>query len=322
MKSIFIVLLVSTFLAAFFAVTLVTSTTTSLLYSVGVNIDPTNTNGGNATVSQLLALGGGWVRVEFKDNGQGTNFNPFTWVLYDAALRSYKSAGLKILLIIDYQTAQQVPWKQADAAWAAYAEVYASKLAAIASRYNGVVDKYEIWNEPDLSQTNVPPQAYANLLFQAFQAVRVKANSQAGVVMGGLASGNPSYVAQVRSSSPGQKLACTSIALHPYGQRPSNNWPSSSWGFGTVAGLLQNYKNVESAIPYLISEVGTQDMTVQGEFPQHFFAAVEGLVEETIWFCWSDGMVSPFGLLATNGQQKPSYGNYKQYIDSKLLKQN
>jgi hypothetical protein len=35
-----------------------------------------------------------------------------------------------------------------------------------------------------------------------------------------------------------------------------------------------------------------------------------------IWFCWSDGMVTPFGVVDANGVPKPSYASYQQYAHS------
>ena len=34
-------------------------------------------------------------------------------------------------------------------------------------------------------------------------------------------------------------------------------------------------------------------------------------VPVVFWFCWSDGMVPPFGILRTSGERKPAYGRYE-----------
>jgi hypothetical protein len=34
-------------------------------------------------------------------------------------------------------------------------------------------------------------------------------------------------------------------------------------------------------------------------------------VPVVFWFCWSDGMVPPFGLLDTSGTPKPAYTRYQ-----------
>ena len=36
-----------------------------------------------------------------------------------------------------------------------------------------------------------------------------------------------------------------------------------------------------------------------------------GRVPVVFWFCWSDGMVPPFGLLDANGNPKPAYQRYQ-----------
>ena len=76
-----------------------------------------------------------------------------------------------------------------------------------------------------------------------------------------------------------------------------------------------------SKLPLWITEVGTNDMTVQALFPERTFAALaaaESSIHTTavFWFCWSDGMVSPFGVVDTTGKPKPSYGSYQQYARS------
>jgi hypothetical protein len=36
-----------------------------------------------------------------------------------------------------------------------------------------------------------------------------------------------------------------------------------------------------------------------------------GRVEVVFWFCWSDGMVSPFGVVDASGKPKPAYHRYQ-----------
>ena len=67
-----------------------------------------------------------------------------------------------------------------------------------------------------------------------------------------------------------------------------------------------------------VTEVGTNDMTVQGEFPDRTFNAIaadETAIHTTAvwWFCWSDGMAAPFGLVDATGKEKPSYASFEQY---------
>lgn len=71
-------------------------------------------------------------------------------------------------------------------------------------------------------------------------------------------------------------------------------------------------------LPLWITEVGTNDMSVQAQFPQNTFSALyanESVIhtEAVFWFCWSDGMVSPFGVVDSSGNPKPSYASYQSW---------
>ena len=112
-------------------------------------------------------------------------------------------------------------------------------------------------------------------------------------------------------------------------------------GFGYVSTLLASYYSVANK-PLWITEVfcylsflffpsflyflsflaklkdGTSDTSVQGEFPSHLFDTLSGISYAPLcyWFCWSDGMVSPFGVVYSNGTKKESYYDFKGWADS------
>ena len=58
----------------------------------------------------------------------------------------------------------------------------------------------------------------------------------------------------------GGSLAADALGLHPYGQRPTPDWPSPTWGFGVLGDLLSSYRQVTS-LPVWITEYGTNAMT-------------------------------------------------------------
>ncbi len=74
-----------------------------------------------------------------------------------------------------------------------------------------------------------------------------------------------------------------------------------------------------TSLPFWITEIGTNDMTVQGVFPYHTFAALVNTLPPNVfcpvvlWFCWSDAMVSPFGLVDTSNNPKPSYYSFTNF---------
>eukprot|EP00698_Gefionella_okellyi_P020219 TRINITY_DN6323_c0_g1_i3.p1 TRINITY_DN6323_c0_g1~~TRINITY_DN6323_c0_g1_i3.p1 ORF type:complete len:157 (-),score=35.70 TRINITY_DN6323_c0_g1_i3:112-582(-) len=142
------------------------------------------------------------------------------------------------------------------------------------------------------------------------------------IVIGGLASGNAEYLVQVKQAA-GGLLPCDGVGIHPYGRRPSQNWPSPTWGFGTLDDLLNMYSIAlgTKIQNWWITEWGTDDLNSQGDFPYNAFIAAQqsNVVVNLLWFCWSDGMVSPFGLVTAAQQPKPSYWSYKKFTAAESL---
>jgi len=182
------------------------------------------------------------------------------------------------------------------------------------------IQAYEIWNEPDLAHVgNLRPETFGVLLQSAFNAIKA-IDSHAAVVSAGMASGDPNYIANARRAT-GGKFYADGIGVHPYGQRPTPDWPTPDWGFGVITDLMRNYFNVEK-LPLWVTEVGTDDTYRQAEFPFRTFAALDEshshpfTMGPVFWFCWSAGMVPPYGLLDGNGNRKPSYASFDQYAHS------
>jgi hypothetical protein len=280
----------------------------------GINIDPANP-AGNPTAQQLKLAGVRWVRIEWKSS-QG-------YALYDPAIAALRAAKLKVLLLVDYAS---VPGKPAsDAAsseWTSYLQTFDSGLDAIAAHYADGVDGWQVWNEPDLPKQpgydpGVPADQYGKLLLAAVGTIHK--HSTRPVITGGLASGNPGYLTQAKQSA--GALTVDAVAVHPYGQRAPDNWPSASWGFGNMSTLLNAY--LAFGKPIWLSEIGTNDTssaTFQADYLENVYTLAKNSfgakVPVVLWFCWSDGMVSPYGLLDGSGQPKPAYTRYQSIAGS------
>ena len=156
--------------------------------------------------------------------------------------------GIATLLIIDYSS---LPGRPAASdpvtAWAAYSAAFANRSAAVIAGMildGGAPTAVEIWNEPDLSTVgNVPAAVFGQLLKAAYTAIK-RVAPDTTVVMGGLATGNPGYLSEVKSAA-GGSIPADAIGIHPYGQRPSPSWPTPTWGFGVLTDLLQRYSTVD-----------------------------------------------------------------------------
>jgi hypothetical protein len=284
----------------------------------GINTDPANPLG-NPSPDEIRALGADWVRFSFKDVQDA--LQPTAFAIYDDLVRRLRSAGIRILLILNYETYPGKGACDADATrWDAYIQKFANRCRQIAEHYGDEVQAYEVWNEPDLApqpgyNPYVPPRIFGRLMQAARDAI--KSVSAVPVVLGGLAAGQPGYLGEVQAGS-GGVLPADAVGVHPYGRRPADNWPSPTWGGlePGLVGLLQQYFAAVNK-PIWITEMGCNDLSVQGPFPQRTFDSVNsnlaGTVPVVFWYCWSDGMVAPWGLLASNGAKKPAYDSFRAF---------
>jgi hypothetical protein len=286
----------------------------------GVNIDPANPQG-IPSAQEIQDLGATWVRFTFKDEGGGPQ--PSAFGTYDDVVRDLNAAGIRILMILNNETCPGKPAHEASAAtWEAYIQSFATRCRQIADHYRQQVRAYQIWNESDHLDPSpkydprVRAGIFGPMLKSAFAAI--KEVSSAIVAVGGLAAGHPSYVEQVRASTAGV-LHADVVGVHPYGRRPAADWPRPDWGFGTLGDLVRQYHTVVGK-PIWITELGTDDVEVQDDFPRRAFEALNEdlaeIVPHVFWFCWSDGMVSPFGLLDKDNARKDSYESFKSFATS------
>ena len=273
----------------------------------GINLDPANP-AGNPTAQPLKDIGVRWVRIEWKASPG--------YAFYDPILAAHRAAGLRVLLLVDYATVGPKPaWNAGDAAWRSYLSSFVAGVRELAAHYADRVDAWQIWNEPDLFapvagyDPGVPATHFGAMLRDAVSAIRPF--STRPIVTGGLASGDASYLRKARDAAGG--LTVDAIGVHPYGQRAPDNWPYPSWGFGNMSDLFNRY--LQFGLPLWVSEIGTQDAPLQPDYLENVYDLARdrysGRVQVVFWFCWSDGMVRPFGLVDANGNPKPAYYRYK-----------
>lgn len=283
----------------------------------GLNIDPTNERG-NPSAQELVDLGVEWVRFSYIDPSSGPSPDPERFKLYKGKVEEYRAKGILSLVILHYNTFPNPPAYGADEAeWAVYTDYFISRVGQIAGSLGAWC--YQVWNEPDLKPQpgyipSLEEKIYGEILHRAYSVI--KTVSPAGVIGAGLCSGDPGYWQRVAASQPDVTLIDV-LAIHPYGQRPSPDWPSSTWGFSYLGNLINNYRIVWPG-PLWISECGTDTLTdeEQAEYLRRFYNEIKtkfaGIVWEVAWFCYSNGMVRPFGLLDENGQRKPAYEAYQK----------
>ncbi|MHB8877513.1 MAG: cellulase family glycosylhydrolase [Myxococcaceae bacterium] len=277
----------------------------------GLNIDPANP-GGNPSAAELRTTGVRWARVEWKQ-WKGYSF-------FDPLLADLRAGGVRVMLIVDYSSVAAAGKPASTAStqeWITYRQHFRTTTEQLAQHYGNGVDAWQIWNEPDLFFPGTGydpgvPAAQFGLMLQDAAAV-IRPHSSRPIITAGLASGDTTYLTQARQAASGT-LPVDAVAVHPYGQRAPDDWPNPSWGFGNMSDLFDRY--LLFGKPLWVSEIGTVDTANQAQYLTNVFDLVRteyaGRVQRVFWFCWSDAMVTPYGVRDSSGQPKAAYSSYVQ----------
>lgn len=236
---------------------------------------------------------------------------------------------------------------------------YAHFASVVASRYKGVINTWEIWNEPNLNgqwATAANGEGYAAYLKAAYTAIK-QANPSAIVLTGGLAAaadegGNTSPTTFIRTLyAAGAKGYFDAIALHPYSYPVNASYiaPWNSWQ--QMTGIRQlMVDNGDSAKKIWVTEYGAptggpgsvkdlnqlvftygSDYMTESAQQQMLQDVMTLYSQDKSWmgpFFWyslkdngSDTSTPEnfFGLIRFDGSQKPAYQTFKQIIASSTL---
>jgi polysaccharide biosynthesis protein PslG len=133
-----------------------------------------------------------WVKQRFEwRNIEGKGKGQFDWSEPDRLLPLIAGQGLRVIARVD----NQPQWASSTVQWPGSGPPdklsdWTDYLQALATRYKGRIQAYEIWNEPNLSREwggkRPDPQAYVELLKASYATIKA-ADPQAIVVSAGLA---------------------------------------------------------------------------------------------------------------------------------------
>jgi hypothetical protein len=200
-------------------------------------------------------------------------FNPgpgqYDWGALDRIVDSAGAAGIKLLFSVVKAPEWARPAGDTDQGPPADPNTYGEFLRAMATRYKGRVQGYEIWNEQNLYYewgglgNKLNARKYVELLKVAYQAVKT-ADPAATVISGALTptgynDGNIAiddrvYLEQMYQA--GLKNYCDAVGAHPsgYNNPPDAKWETysdltssfnarghPSWFF---RGTLESYRNI------------------------------------------------------------------------------
>lgn len=241
---------------------------------------------------------------------------------HDAFLARLDAVGLKPLLIIDYLHDDYMDERLDEPDEIA---AYARFAGQAAAHYRGRGVVWEIWNEPDVDESEhfLEPEVFARMTREAAAAIRA-ADPQARIVSGGISWIDFDYAREVfeawdRDGAP----AIDAFAVHPY----RDSGPESA--FEDIAALSLSMTAHQHRWPIWSSEWGysSADMPEGGARNGHrpaarraqaVLAARQALtlwlagVETGIWYELTDEGDDArddwdnFGLIDTEGAAKPA----------------
>lgn len=221
---------------------------------------------GSADPAILRALGATWIRV--------VAIPRFDLRDYFARCRA---AGLQILLVLA---------RESGGDYARYRDLYGD-----------LVDAVQVGNEPDLVSESSWTMSQVELAVLG-RSVREIFPRPMTLVCAGLASGHPSWLDDVDLSW------ADAVAFHPYAKDAPN--PDDEEDLPDITDLIPGYQRY--GLPLWITEWGWWD-----EEPNRAAEEVRDVtrwatctsdVDVFLYFCFSDAMVPPFGLLNADGSEK------------------
>jgi hypothetical protein len=191
----------------------------------------------DAELADLAALGSSWIRLDlFWSDVEPRQRGARRWARFDATIKRAHRHGMKILLVV-----------QATPRWAAVRSDptapptrvadYAAFLGRAVRRYKGVVNTWEIWNEPNLPDFWTGTQRqYARLLIAANTAIK-RADPTATVLSGGLAPQEPStgprgvasWLESFYNYGAGRSFDVLALHLYPRGTQSVVSDPATPW---------------------------------------------------------------------------------------------
>lgn len=277
-----------------------------------------------ATGITSIRVDASWYNTQL--NGPGS----YNWAPIDAAVSAIQQAGLTADLIIDGCP----PWAAASGASGQFAQpasptAFGDWAAAVAQRYAGKGAKYfEIWNEPNNPAFWSPapnPAAYTADLKAAYSAIK-NVDPSAIVLTGGLApqansSNSYDMVTFLQDMyADGAQGSFDGVGDHPYTYpyAPDTVTLGSAWTeMSQTATSLRSLMvaNGDSAKKIWITEFGAptgsggvSDAAQSDEITQAIaFAKHTSWIGSFYIYSWEDGSTDTFGLLNSDGTQKPAY---------------
>lgn len=319
--------------------------------AAGGSLSKVSTSTLNEQLDQISALGAKWVRFDIEwGDVQYSSSSSFTWGSYDTlvdAIVAHHLNGLATILFTP-QWARAPGCDNGVECPPANPATFATFAAEVAARYQGKVQAFEVWNEPNNYNFWAPHTncaAYTTLLQATYPAIK-QADPDAIVITGGLAP----ETTDSNNTSPTDFLSCVykdggepyfdAVADHPY-SFPLLPSQSAAGAWGQMSETMPSLRSVmvaggDANKKIWITEFGTP---TSGPDPQWYVSEASETTMVTdamslyktyswagpfFWYTLKDGGTSTstnenfFGLVRADGSLKPAYTTLQSIISAGL----
>ena len=236
-------------------------------FNYGIQGDFVSDGNYDRSFGAIRGIGFAWIKQQIEWKRYEPSKGNYQWGDIDRLVNAANGAGFNILLSVvkapawarpngDDRSVEGPPANPQD---------YADFIGAMAARYQGRVQAYEIWNEQNLwyewggQGGRINAAAYMNLLRAAYRAVKANdgnalvisgALTPTGVNDGSIAVDDQAYLQAMYAN--GLRSACDGVGIHPSG---FNNPPDADWrtaGGGDFKGhpsfffrsTMEGYRNI------------------------------------------------------------------------------
>ena len=301
------------------------------------------------SLDDAKTVGAQWIRIDlaWEDYQPFANFAP-NFAKFDKVVSAANARGLKILATIGFPPtwARKAGCTKTAACPPASTTAFAHFAHQAAARYAPLgLHDWEIWNEPNVAAWAPAPDpaAYTALLTATASSIR-QADTQAYLLLGGLAAGSPGAGAPYISGydfltavgQHGGLKSVNAVGYHPY---PDGDTIATSKSFQAISSTPRNLAEAlaeqgAANLPIWITETGYDIVTILADPANHAKIQAEVQTQSRIaaglipvldanqhvatmfWFADKDVEATHlyFGLRATDGTARPSLASLQKAI--------
>jgi hypothetical protein len=216
--------------------------------------------GETQVIARLTDASAHWVRLGIHAQHGGVNLQD-----YDRMVDTLCAHKIGVLGLLNQETLARQDYRRDDEATvSAYRSEFAGMAEFLAAYFAGRIAAWEVWNEPNLLEgAYLPPARYAQLLQRTYQGVK-RANPQAAVIFGGLASAwddSHAYLNAVYAELDAnlqQARPFDHLAIHPYARKREGPDPSVYMLADRAAG----YQTILDKFLQMMAEHGDGDKSI------------------------------------------------------------